>query len=169
MKPIEKKVIIHIKRNSENKPYATVYYQNGEELLAPATMDLATQVFANYIAKKTVTNEIKGIIYSFSEKRNVDRFDISPLTDSDYCIAGSEPGRKHVTDLIQSINDAASSKEVSAPVYLIDDYNKVLMNDELFRRNNDLMPATKEELDRKYTIIESMIAENNSKTLKKAA
>ena len=169
MKPIEKKVVIHIKRTIDNRPFAEIYYQNGENLLASPDLDLPTRVFANYIAKQTVTNEIKGVIYSFTERSKVDRFDISPLTDDDYCISGSEIGRKQTVDVIQRINEAASRKEVSAPVSLTDGYNQVLMNDELFRRNNDMMPASKEELDRKYTLIEQMITEDRNKTLAKVA
>ena len=46
----------------------------------------------------------------------VDRFDIYPLTDNDYCIAGSEIGRKHVVDIIKRLSEAASSQEIMAPV-----------------------------------------------------
>lgn len=166
MKPIEKKVVILVKKTPENKPYASVYYQNGEELQNPTNLDYPTQVFANYLAKKTVTNEIHGTIYSYSEKKLVDRFDISPLTDNDYCIAGSEIGRKYTVTVIQKLTEAASSKEVMAPVYLTDGVNEVLMNDELFRRNKDMMPITTEELNRKYELIEEMISEERVKTLK---
>jgi hypothetical protein len=169
MKRIEKKVVIYIKRTKDNLPYATIYYQNGEDLQMPTALDLPTRVFANYIAKKTVTNEIKGIIYSFDEQKTVDRFDISPLTDNNYCIAGSEIGRKHTVDIIKRINDAASSPEVMAPVYLTDGTTEVLMNDELFRKYNDMIPATKEELDRKYVMIENIITENKGRVLQKAA
>ncbi|MBQ4032039.1 MAG: hypothetical protein II625_09825 [Bacilli bacterium] len=165
MNPIEKKVVIYVKRNEDNKPYALVYYQNGEELLPPTGLDLPTQVFANYIAKKTVTNEIQGVIYSYTEKRTVDRFDISPLTDKDYCIAGSEIGRKHTADIIKRINEAASSKEVLAPVYVTDGENNVLMNDELFRTNSSPM----QDPEQKYRILENILSEEKVKVLYKAA
>ncbi len=169
MKRIEKKVVILIKRTKNYLPYATIYYQNGEELQMPTGLDLPTQVFANYIAKKTVTNEIKGVIYSFSEQKTVDRFDISPLTDNDYCIAGSEIGRKHVVDIIKRLSEAASSQEIMAPVYLTDGTQEVLMNEDIFRKNHNILPASKEELDHKYTIIENIITEEKGKTLYKAA
>lgn len=169
MKRIEKKVVILVKRTKNNLPYASIYYQNGEELQMPTGLDLPTQVFANYIAKKTVTNEIKGIIYSFDEQKTVDRFDISPLTDNNYCIAGSEIGRKPTIDIIKRINDAASSPEVMAPVYITDGTTEVLMNDELFRKNNNMLPATHEELNHKYIMIENIITEDRGKVLYKAA
>ena len=166
MNPIEKKVVIYVKKTPDHKPYANVFYQNGTELQNPASLDYPTQVFANYIAKKTVTNEIHGTIYSFSEKKMVDRFDISPLTDKDYCIAGSNVGRKYTVQVIQKLTDAASSKEVMAPVYLTDCTNEVLMNDELFRRNRDMDPISTEELNHKYELIEEMISEEKDKNKK---
>ena len=165
MNPVEKKIVIYVKRNEDNKPYALVYYQNGEELQAPTGLDLPTRVFANYIAKKTVTNEIQGIIYSYTEQRTVDRFDISPLTDNDYCIAGSEIGRKYTANIIKCITEAASSKEVLAPVYVTDGQNNVLMNDELFRTNTSPM----QDPEKKYIALENILSEEKGKVLYKAA
>jgi len=169
MNTVEKKIVISVRRTASYKPFASIYYQNGTELQTPANFDKPTAFFANYLAKKTVTNEIRGKIYSYDEKSIVDRFDISPITDDNYCIIGSDPGRKPLTDVIQRVTDAASLPEISAPVYLTDGKHSVIMNDELLRRNNDMPPITKEELDQKYQIIEEIITEDKEKVLKKAA
>jgi len=169
MNTVEKKVVISVRRNANYKPFATIYYQNGTELQAPNQFDKPTAFFANYIAKKTVTNEIKGVIYSYDQKGIVDRFDISPITDDNYCIIGSDPGRKPLTDVIKRVTEASSLPEISTPVYLTDNNHSVVMNDEILRRNNDMPPITKEELDQKYQIIESIITEDKEKVLKKAA
>ena len=169
MGPIEKKIVIFVYRTPNYKPYVNIFYQNGEELQTVYNLDYPTQVFANYVSKKTVTNEIHGLIYSFEEQTNVDRFDISPLTDNNYCICGSEPGRRAATTVIQEITEAASLKEVMAPVYLTDGKNSVLMNDEAIRRSTNQPPVSREELDHKYEIIEEMITEDRNKILGKVA
>ncbi len=169
MNNVEKKVVISVRRTASYKPFASIYYQNGTELQTPSNFDKPTAFFANYIAKKTVSNEIKGTIYSYDQKRIVDRFDISPLTDDNYCIIGSDAGRKPLTTVIQRITEAASLPEVSAPVYLTNGTNTVVMNDEILRRNNDMPPISKEELDHKYQVIETIITEDKGKVLKKAA
>ncbi len=165
MGPIEKKIVIRVNRTVDNKPYANIMYQNGTELQSVYDLDYPTKLFANYIAKKTVTNEIQGLIYSFDEEIIVDRFDISPLTDNNYCIYGSEIGRKSTTTVIKNITEAASQPEIMAPVYLTDGYNTVLMNDELLRRNSNMPPISKEELDQKYQIIESIVSEEKNRRL----
>ena len=52
-----------------------------------------------------------------------------------------------------------------APVYLTDGSNTVLMNDELLRRNSNMPPISKEELDHKYQIIESIVSEEKNRKL----
>ena len=132
----------------------------------PKIVGQSATTIASMAGIKNVKENAKVLI---GEQKTVDRFDISPLTDNDYCIAGSEIGRKHVVDIIKRLSEAASSQEIMAPVYLTDGTQEVLMNEDIFRKNHNILPASKEELDHKYTIIENIITEEKGKTLYKAA
>lgn len=165
MNQVEKKIVIFVNRTIDNKPFVNISYQNGTTLQNVYELDRPTAMFANFIAKKTVTNEIQGLIYSYDQQIIVDRFDISPLTDNNYCIFGSEIGRKPTADIIKNLTEAASAPEIMAPVYLTDGIKTVLMNDELLRRNSNMPPISREELDKKYQIIEELISEDKNRFL----
>jgi len=131
MEILSKEVCIYI----NNIPNITIFYKNGTELESPYNLDKQTMYFANYIAKKCVTNEgIRGILVS---KNKDDRFDINLLDDNDYWIAGSNFSKEDAIAVINSIICSCSCKEINAPVYLTDGINKILVNERELNEQKD--------------------------------
>ena len=118
MEKVERKVIVQISQTAGNEPYARVYYQNGTEPQPAHKLDKPTAYLANTIARNAVHNGLAGVLISLDTKKRVYSDDISILTDTNYCIAGSMPGEKNVQNVIDELTEATSKKEILTPLYI---------------------------------------------------